>query len=100
MTPKERDGLTEIFAAGKLMKIFGSNEFDREMIVLKKILEQPVYVRLVFVLDDILFRRISTNNLIHSCGFDSVIIWRKSNENTLFRNSKTVSWWLSFLRKA
>ena len=32
---------------------------------------------LVFVRDDILFRRFSTTNQINSCGFESGVIWGK-----------------------
>jgi hypothetical protein len=73
--PKGKDGLTEVCAGGKSMLIFGSNEIDRETIGLKKISEKPTEIKLVFFRGDIRFRRFSATNQIHSCGFDSGVIW-------------------------
>jgi hypothetical protein len=48
LTPRGRDGITEARADGKPTQIFGCNEIDRNMIGLKKNLEEPIVFKLVF----------------------------------------------------
>jgi hypothetical protein len=73
VTPKDRDGVTKnVLKPGQ---IFGSNEVDGEIIGLKKDSKEPIEIRLVFVHDDNRFRCFSAYSQIHSCGFQSGIIW-------------------------
>jgi hypothetical protein len=81
VTPKGSDGLTAARADGKHMQIFGSNEINKGMIGLKKISEEPIEIKLVFVRDDIRHRRFSTTSQIHSCGLEG-----KASNDALFRN--------------
>jgi hypothetical protein len=73
--------------------IFGCNKIDREIIGLK-ISEQPIEMKLVFVRDDIRFRRFSTTNQIHSWEFDNNRIWREKRRKCAvpeFKKSKLIS---------
>jgi hypothetical protein len=89
VTPKGTEGLKEATADGKPMRVLGSNEIDWEIIGLKKNSKEPKEIRLVFVHDDIRFRRFSTTNQIRSYGFERGIIWGKMRrKDARFRNAE------------
>jgi hypothetical protein len=62
MIPKGRDEFKKACAKGKPMQIFGSNETDTEMIGLRKFSEEPIEIKLLFVPDNIRFRRFATTS--------------------------------------
>ena len=99
VTPKGRDGLTEACTDGKPMQIFGSTKTHRKMTGLGKFSEKPMEIKLVFVWDDIRFRRFSTTNEIHSSEFDSFTIWGKVIERCVVPEFKSASWWLPFMKQ-
>jgi hypothetical protein len=88
LTPKVRDGLTECCAGGKTIQILGYMRMT-EIIGLKKNSEKPIESKSVFVRDNIRFRRVSTTNQIHSCGFYCGRILGKKNVLE-FRNNPLV----------